>query len=700
MNAISLNHTPAATGSYSLTLREIASWSSPFDQHNLAPIRAGIPALQRGLVWTPQQIEILWDSLLRGFPVGAFVVCPCIATQAKVQDSSITHHLLDGQQRCNAIGVGFSDPFAPDHKGVASSGSVLWLDLSPEIPANSTREFLVRVTTSSHPWGYDRSDSAWRLPAREIRESLRSFSPDTAQPNHRPAPGQIPPYCAKAPVPLAWLMDAGMDADASNEGEFWARIGQKLPDAPEWLKSADVFLSDQNPGACKQRNRIFQAVLRAHSLRVVALNAPDSLIEETLAERAGDGRVEDIASVEHLFQRLNQQGTRLDGEELAYSMIKAYWPVLAQPIEEMNTKRMPASRLVMLGVRAALARKNPPRFPASPSVSAVRKLASSGDEQSIFSFIASSLGPLCSWIDACLRYDGTTNPDGLPPVLLSSVARNSPDVYALLLVLADRLSQNQTGENVIEPWRKPFFSLATRLHWFSINQHEAVQQIYAALREDISPASIFTTLEKVTEAKMICRLPSPEELAAFTTPPISDFADWAWWKFIHIEGDLSGGNELRRALWEKFLDLRGNRELLLYAQRHFLCRRFPDYDPSRRDLWEDHNRPWDFDHILASVHVRNKKGHNKFQKFAYQWLNTIGNLRAVSFEENRSDSAELAASKITTPEQLADSFLLPQEVSGFSIPQVIDSESDASQFAKTCQTRMARIYAEWFKALS
>jgi len=26
--------------------------------------------------------------------------------------------------------------------------------------------------------------------------------------------------------------------------------------------------------------------------------------------------------IEQLFQRLNQQGTRLDGEELAYSMIK------------------------------------------------------------------------------------------------------------------------------------------------------------------------------------------------------------------------------------------------------------------------------------------------------------------------------------------------------------------------------------------
>ena len=33
-----------------------------------------IPALQRGLVWKPKQVELLWDSLLRGFPIGLFML--------------------------------------------------------------------------------------------------------------------------------------------------------------------------------------------------------------------------------------------------------------------------------------------------------------------------------------------------------------------------------------------------------------------------------------------------------------------------------------------------------------------------------------------------------------------------------------------------------------------------------------------------
>ena len=43
-------------------LKEIASWDKSI-----------IPDLQRGLVWKPRQMELLWDSILRGFPIGSFI---------------------------------------------------------------------------------------------------------------------------------------------------------------------------------------------------------------------------------------------------------------------------------------------------------------------------------------------------------------------------------------------------------------------------------------------------------------------------------------------------------------------------------------------------------------------------------------------------------------------------------------------------
>ena len=58
-----------------------------------------LPPIQRNFVWKPHQIENLWDSILRGFTIGAFTVTGR-AGQWEV---------LDGQQRLNAIALAFDD---------------------------------------------------------------------------------------------------------------------------------------------------------------------------------------------------------------------------------------------------------------------------------------------------------------------------------------------------------------------------------------------------------------------------------------------------------------------------------------------------------------------------------------------------------------------------------------------------------------
>jgi len=102
-----------------LTLREIASWPNQI---------MSIPVLQRGLVWSPKQIELFWDSIMRGIPVGSFVVCPNIEGQHRNSVEKSKYHLLDGQQRANAISLGFdtyNDPKNPKK-------SILWLDITPD----------------------------------------------------------------------------------------------------------------------------------------------------------------------------------------------------------------------------------------------------------------------------------------------------------------------------------------------------------------------------------------------------------------------------------------------------------------------------------------------------------------------------------------------------------------------------------------
>ncbi|WP_031599584.1 DUF262 domain-containing protein [Ferrovum myxofaciens] len=66
--------TPTKAGTaHLLTLPEIAAWQIAYPPAKVGPIVATLPALQRGAVWKVKQIEELWDSILRRFPIGAFV---------------------------------------------------------------------------------------------------------------------------------------------------------------------------------------------------------------------------------------------------------------------------------------------------------------------------------------------------------------------------------------------------------------------------------------------------------------------------------------------------------------------------------------------------------------------------------------------------------------------------------------------------
>ncbi len=72
-----------------------------------------ISTFQRGLVWKPRQIELLWDSILRGFPIGAFTLSE---SDTSDNNGNKSWYLMDGQQRFYAIGLGLEDSVWNDNK--------------------------------------------------------------------------------------------------------------------------------------------------------------------------------------------------------------------------------------------------------------------------------------------------------------------------------------------------------------------------------------------------------------------------------------------------------------------------------------------------------------------------------------------------------------------------------------------------------
>lgn len=131
---------PAAT---LMNIINVASWQIP----DLSPstdniIRATLPALQRGSVWKPHQTERLWDSLIRAFPVGAFLFAPYNEMTKDIygdhsfrlgSQNSYTHYLLDGQQRATSIALGFYDIWKEGNFEKCKDGPVLWIDLAPSL---------------------------------------------------------------------------------------------------------------------------------------------------------------------------------------------------------------------------------------------------------------------------------------------------------------------------------------------------------------------------------------------------------------------------------------------------------------------------------------------------------------------------------------------------------------------------------------
>jgi hypothetical protein len=730
-----------------LSLREIASWQFPelasVESSPAAPPIAALPSLQRGAVWRAGQVEMLWDSILRGFPVGSFVVCPKFPGQAMHRGrhgagwpaEAVTHFLLDGQQRANAIALAFRDALAPGADG-GDPAATLWIDLAPGLPPSSTRRFCLRVLTASQPWGFGLGDDSPFLGVAAIREAVR---------NHvgkkRPRLVDSWPHFSGCPVPFRWLLDAALleGGGGSLWGSVWRRCqetdanGERGP----WLRAAIELLARhlEGGGASETLDRIEGAVRVLGQYRLVALELPQEVLspdgDSDDDADAIDAKLDRIHHVEHLFQRLNSAGTVLRGEELLFSMVKAYWPDIENSFAELTDREgrlylpMPGSRLATLGIRAALTQlSEPPALQAGLSIPQVRAMAAGRDAKSASRSKAvrrylgigdsakvspkdSDLHGNLRRVDEWLIHRNESAGDiGLPPALVSHLAQGAPEVYLLLLHLAQETRRRGFDGEAVDALRKPVLALATCLHWFGCDAAAAARRLVPLLHASpLRPESFDGLLvdrgEEVPREAL--RLLDPDAFGAslrMIDPADRLLQDWTRWREVvscwsKETEDCEHQESVAWPLWERLL---GCRPLLLFAQRGYISRRFCDFDPSCVDVCEGRNRPWDYDHLLpANVLYRNQ---GVFRDACRQWSDTIGNLRAWPLEENRSRHDEVAETSIPD-EELADSLLEdPAERLAFSLRwEDLNNPEKCAAFMNAARSRTLRLYRDWYEAL-
>jgi hypothetical protein len=242
-----------------------------------------LPAIQRELVWDPEQIEKVWDSLMRGYPIGSFLFWK---VPASIRDEVRLYHfmtdfdvrkrhnieyeadagtqiiaVLDGQQRLSAMNIGLR-------------GSYRWK--LPRLHWNNDAAFPKRVLS--------------------VRLDASDEEPDAEAPAYD----------------FRFLTDEELTLRA-NDGELWF----KVPDARDMPPAAGKHFKWLQECGQGDNEAAFERL--QHLVTMIHLEPTVSHFEETS---------DSLDRILNIFIRVNSGGTQLSFSDLLLSMAIAEWTSL------------------------------------------------------------------------------------------------------------------------------------------------------------------------------------------------------------------------------------------------------------------------------------------------------------------------------------------------------------------------------------
>lgn len=638
------------------SLREIAGWTEDNSE-------VTIPALQRGLVWKPSQVELLWDSILRGFPIGSFMLSDIVE-----QSRQGKYYLMDGQQRYNAISIGFNT--------VKEARAVLWIDLVPPSVKNSTRKFWIKATTIPQPWGFKNDDNCSRLNTSEKRKALDEFELQGNIYNREFSLKETWPVEANCPIPLWCLLEASKNI--GGDAEAFLRKTMDIFKATDFAYSKKIDWGEKARRYLKED--LFPRIVALDNYHINCNHLPKEVMETET--ETGTDAVEQT-TLEVLFTRLNTGGTAISRDDLNYSAIKAYWPSIKDINDRLAEKYMSPSKLVMLAFRLALTDKNDDSLKSELSISQIRSCARKEVERGKITCIYNGdLNNILEQIDKWLGVDGD-DPQRTPSILRTIIARNSPDVYLLLMYFA-----YENIKSPIELTASQIKALAFCLHWFTAynDKKGCVLEIFRRCKGEITFNNIQKGISRLMHDCGLLHIYTPDEVRGFV-PHIEENDNWRVWHSV----PAPAREFFDRVFWNGHTE---PREMLLYAEREYINTHFANYDPARQDMWAEYNRPWDFDHIVARNRIDRKQG--PFREYDKVWLDSIGNFAAISYESNRSKNDGEDYSEYHGCNQIALDY--DDAVEELKYDLTYDKAS-STKFADITYARFCRIYDKVFELI-
>lgn len=553
-----------------------------------------IPTIQRGFVWNIDQIEKLWDSLLRGYPIGTLVF--------NEQNNQLL--LLDGQQRLTSIYLAFYYKKTNNTNLKATNNFYkIFIDLEkPTIDDTESRKFVFRVISKSQPWGTQRVSPNKKLESEHRDKALKLYN--QKDPFEAPLENFYP-YDAIEPIPFAFFIQAKSLAELKKLISDW----KKKIKFKTTKKSNNKFSLEEIWNYTQQllKHTVVPAIyLNINNI----INESENNIEQ---ENAND-------EIENLFIRLNSGGTPLTGEELNYSILKSYISVeLQKHIEKICFPMFSPARFITIIYRLFQHETQKVNSKDSYSLQIKPKQfqRSIKENQNEFTIYLNKIinDDRIKKLEKLLCYT-PQNPYGLPAFIAYKLASRAPEVMFILLYRLWIMKDKFDNDN----YYKRMLAIITTFSWFGKNGNKNEHtKLLSNIKDFIKePKEIFWS------KKLISRAGKNEGLLIPVSPRGIKFPDRIF-DYSTFEYVTQKNKENFEFLTKMF----NEKELILYAQREYLFIAFSKY---KQELLYNNFIPYDWDHIFPYNWIENKK--NIFNP-TRTWYNTIGNFRAWSLSLNR-----------------------------------------------------------------
>ena len=571
-----------------------------------------LPPIQRGFVWKPNQIQELWDSLLRGMPIGAVMLQKINESSSKYREVNTSsnykelneisnekkgYFLLDGQQRTLSMLLGLF--ISETHR--------LWIDFN-EDGLNYTK-YRLRVTTKYQPFGYS-PDGRSKLSFSEKRDAYNHYSENLIKEEN--FFNEVKPWKSsdKKGIYLFELKDLW---DKKLEDELFQNFDEKQK------KRLESFFVDLD----KLKKQWIPLIL-----------VPIFEINKNIEENNND-------DLTLLFERISSNGTRLSPEDLLFSMIKQKWAEshdLVYKLQEKIGSLMKATDFIMTIFRISILLHNQknkaiadnPKPDAEYFHRYLKDLLNEEEyglktlikDDSVFIRAFEKLMKLIEY-----KKDRIF---GIPKIMFPYL-----NLYLLQALIYFIIKKEKDKINELELVRFIMFWMVNNPD--SKKSSESSKEVIKLLDEGKSLVDIYNGLTKVREEHKNLFF----KLIIFKDKSV-EFSNMR----NQDERALEYFSERNKELYQKFST---NISLLLWIQREFISNNeaISNYEPLA--IHNEDNVPYDFDHLVPQSNwsslSTNGAGLDKIkenkEKFGNLWIrrslgNLIGNYRVLASSTNRS----------------------------------------------------------------